>query len=48
MSHSAQDGCKETAQLNQQPQNQQTPPTETASNASEIEKLYLKIKEDWL
>ena len=47
MTQSANDGCNDSAQ---HPQQQQQPQTTSDSklNASEIEKLYLKIKEDWL
>ena len=48
MSHSADKDCKESIQLKQQPQHKQTPQSERLINASEIEKLYLRIKEDWL
>ena len=49
MSQSASDGCNDSAQHPQQKQQQQQQPTSDSKiNASEIEKLYLKIKEDWL
>ena len=49
MSQSASDGCNDSAQHPQQQQQQQQQPTSDSKiNASEIEKLYLKIKEDWL
>jgi len=50
MSQSASDSCNDSAQHPQQQQQQQQQPTTSDSkiNASEIEKLYLKIKEDWL
>ena len=50
MSQSASDGCNDSAQHPQQQQQQQHQQTSSDSkiNASEIEKLYLKIKEDWL
>ena len=48
MSQSLHDSCKESNQIKQQPLNPKTPLTETYISASEIEKLYLKIKEDWL
>ena len=49
MSQSASDGCNDSAQHPQQQQQQQQPTTSDSKiNASEIEKLYLKIKEDWL
>ena len=47
MSQSASDGCNDSAQHPQQHQQQQ-PSSDSKINASEIEKLYLKIKEDWL
>ena len=46
MSQSASDGCNDSSQ-NPQQQPQQTS-SDSKINASEIEKLYLKIKEDWL
>ena len=48
MSQSSEESLKESTQLNQQAQSKQTSPSETIINASEIEKLYLRIKEDWL
>ena len=51
MSQSASDGCNDSAQhpqQQQQQQQQQQPTSDSKINASEIEKLYLKIKEDWL
>ena len=48
MSQSASDGCNDSAQHPQQQQQQQQPASDSKINASEIEKLYLKIKEDWL
>ena len=48
MSQSSEESLKESTHLNQQTQSNQTPPTETIISASEIEKLYLRIKEDWL
>ena len=50
MSQSASDGRNDSAQHPQQQQQQQQQQTTSDSkiNASEIEKLYLKIKEDWL
>tara|TARA_B100000212_G_scaffold335838_1_gene308368 strand:- start:129 stop:275 length:147 start_codon:yes stop_codon:yes gene_type:complete len=48
MSQSEDDICKESIQLKQQHQSQQTQPSEQNINVSEIEKLYLRIKEDWL
>ena len=47
MSQSASDGCNDSAHHPQQQQPQQTT-SDSKINASEIEKLYLKIKEDWL
>ena len=38
--------CKESTQ--QQQQQQQQSSSDSKLNASDIEKLYLKIKEDWL
>ena len=46
MSQSASDGCNDSSQHPQQQQQQTT--SDSKINASEIEKLYLKIKEDWL
>ena len=48
MSQSSEESLKESTHLNQQAQPNQTSPSETIISASEIEKLYLKIKEDWL
>ena len=48
MSQSASDGCNDSAQHPQQQQQQQQPTSDSKINASEIEKLYLKIKEGWL
>tara|TARA_B100000900_G_scaffold309927_1_gene268671 strand:- start:947 stop:1099 length:153 start_codon:yes stop_codon:yes gene_type:complete len=50
MSQSASDGCNDSIQHPQQQQQQHPQQTNSDSkiNASEIEKLYLKIKEDWL
>ena len=48
MSQSASDGCNDSAQHPQQKNQQQQPTSDSKINASEIEKLYLKIKEDWL
>ena len=48
MSQSSEEGLKESAHLNQHTQSKQTSPSETIISASEIEKLYLRIKEDWL
>ena len=47
MSQSASDGCNDSAQHPNQQQQQQTS-SDSKLNTSEIEKLYLKIKEDWL
>ena len=47
MSQSASDGCNDSALHPKQQQQQQTS-SDSKLNASEIEKLYLKIKEDWL
>ena len=47
MSQSASDGCNDSSQHPKQQQQQQTS-SDSKLNASEIEKLYLKIKEDWL
>ena len=47
MSQSASDGCNDSAQHPQHQQQKQTT-ADSKINASEIEKLYLKIKEDWL
>jgi len=46
MSQSVNDGCNDSAQHPQQQQQQTT--SDSKLNASEIEKLYIKIKEDWL
>ena len=48
MSQSSEESLKESTHLNQQAQPKQTSHSETIISASEIEKLYLKIKEDWL
>ena len=48
MSQLASDGCNDSAQHPQQQQQQQQTTSDSKINASEIEKLYLKIKEDWL
>ncbi len=47
MSQSSSDGYNDSAQHPKQQQQQQTS-SDSKLNASEIEKLYLKIKEDWL
>ena len=51
MSQSSSDGCNDPAQHQQpqqQPQHQHQTTSDSKVNASEIEKLYFKIKEDWL
>ena len=48
MSQSSEESLKESTHLNQPTQSNQTSPSETIISASEIEKLYLRIKEDWL
>ena len=48
MSQLPEESLKESTLLNQQKQSKQVPPSETMISASEIEKLYLRIKEDWL
>ena len=48
MSQTSEESLKESTHLNQQTQSKKASPTETIISASEIEKLYLKIKEDWL
>jgi len=48
MSQSSEESLKESTQLNQQTQSKQPAPAEAIISASEIEKLYLRIKEDWL
>ena len=48
MSQSASDGYNDSAQHPKQQQQQQKTTSDSKINASEIEKLYLKIKEDWL
>ena len=48
MSQSASDGRNDSAQHPQQQQQKQQTTSDSKINASEIEKLYLKIKEDWL
>tara|TARA_Y100000589_G_scaffold174373_1_gene165466 strand:- start:281 stop:427 length:147 start_codon:yes stop_codon:yes gene_type:complete len=48
MSQSSEESLKESTHLNQQTQSKQTPASETVISASDIEKLYLRIKEDWL
>ena len=48
MIQSASDGCDDSVKHPHQQQQQQQPTSDSKINASEIEKLYLKIKEDWL
>ena len=48
MSQSSEETIKESTLLNQHVQSQQTQPSKPIMSASEIEKLYLRIKEDWL
>ena len=48
MSQSPRESLKESTHLNQQTQPKQPHPSKTIISASEIEKLYLRIKEDWL
>ena len=48
MNQTPEESLKDSTHLNQQTQSKQTPPSETIISASEIEKLYLRIKEDWL
>ena len=48
MSQSSEESLKESTNLSQQTKSKQTSPSETVISASEIEKLYLRIKEDWL
>ncbi len=48
MSQTSEESLKEPTHFNQKAQSKQTPPSETIMSASEIEKLYLRIKEDWL
>ena len=48
MSKSPEERVKESTNLNHQTQTKQNPPSEGMISASEIEKLYLRIKEDWL
>ena len=48
MNQSSDESLKESTHLNQQAQSKQTSASETIISASEIEKLYLRIKEDWL
>ena len=48
MSQSSEESLKESTHSNQQTTCKQTATSETVISASEIEKLYLRIKEDWL
>ena len=48
MSQSASDGCNDSYQHPKQHQQQQQTSSDSKINDSEIEKLYLQIKEDWL
>ncbi len=48
MSQSTEESFKESTHLKQQTKSNQTPPSKAIISASEIEKLYLRIKEDWL
>jgi len=48
MCQSTSDGFNDSAQHPQQQQQPQQTTSDNKINASEIEKLYLKIKEDWL
>ena len=48
MSQTSEESLKESTHLNRHTQSKQASPPETVISASEIEKLYLKIKEDWL
>ena len=48
MSQTSKESFKESIQLNHKTKSNQTPPSENTISASEIEKLYLRIKEDWL
>ena len=48
MSQSSEESLKESTHLNQQTQPKSNNTSETIISASEIEKLYLRIKEDWL
>ena len=47
MSQPASDGCNDSSQHPQKQQHQQSN-SDSKIDASDIEKLYLKIKEDWL
>ena len=48
MKQTSEDGINEASNLKQKSQSQKTPPSDVIISASEIEKLYLRIKEDWL
>ena len=48
MSQPSEESFKESTHLNQQIKSKQTSPSETVISASEIEKLYLRMKEDWI
>ena len=48
MSQASEEILKDSIKLNQKGQSKQKPPSENIISASEIEKLYLRIKEDWL
>ena len=48
MNESSNDNFNEPLSQQQQQQQQQQSYSEAKINASEIERLYLKIKEDWL
>ena len=48
MNESSREVLNESVSQQQQQQQQQQSYSEAKINASEIEKLYLKIKEDWL
>ena len=48
MSQPSEESLKESTHLSQQTQPKQTSHSEPMISASEIEKLYLRIKEDWL
>ena len=48
MSQASEESLKESNRYNPQTQSKQASPSETIISASEIEKLYLRIKEDWI
>ena len=48
MSQSPEERLKEPTHLNERAQSKQAPASKTYMSDSEIEKLYLRIKEDWL